>query len=797
MLADALRMGVGVAGTVLYLSLWNLAVSRLTGTRRRLAQIAFLLLVTPYLLLLFWLMERVAASAAASPDADLTPWVDPRIGTDTDYERSRGNTYPAAARPGGMTAWAPQTGGYDSNLFYRFRADTLTGLRATHQASVWLGDYGDFSLMPVVGRPGFLAHERGSRYRHEAELARPEAYAVALDDYGLRFEVAPSMRGAVLRVSSEASDTVTFIVDPHPPNTRVDIAPDGRRLRALTLTRIAGVPDNFASHLALAFDRSAIAVGTFTDSTATAGQTRSQGDHSGAYLTFAGVRREPLVVRAGTSFLTADYAERALEREIGGASFEAVAQQGRREWNELLGRVRVEGASDSQRTVLYTALYHCLLFPRTWHEVDPQGQPVHYSPYDGRVRAGPLFADFGLWDTYRTLFPLLTLVYPERVAPVLEGLLNACREGGRFPKWPAPGYREGMPGTQAEAVFADAWSKGVRGFDLDAAYEGLRRDGTEPGGALTGRLGLAAYDSLGYVPADRYPGATSLTLEFAYGDFCLATLARAAGRAADAERFAARSASWRHVFDPVSGFARGRETDGGWQEPFDPFAWGDPFVEGNAWHYTWAVPHDVAGLVAAMGGPAAFAARLDSFFAAPATYRTGSYGRVIHEMRELADAGTGQYGHGNQPGHHIPYLYNAAGQPWKTQALVRGLVDRHYRAAPDGLAGDEDTGSLSSWYLFSVLGFYPLCPGRPAYTLGAPRFDEAILQLPGGRTLTVEANGALPPERRYVQAVRWNGTAVREPWIAHADLAAGGTLTFEMGTGPNREWFTSVGDEEW
>jgi predicted alpha-1,2-mannosidase len=727
----------------------------------------------------------------SAAEEDLTRWVDPLIGTRTSYELSRGNTYPAAARPSGMTSWSPQTGSYENSLFYDYSADSLTGIRATHQASVWMSDYGDFSLMPVTGDPGFLPHQRASGFSHERESSRPQSYAVHLDRYWLHLEVAPTSRAAVVRVRSTRSDTVTLIVDPHPPGTLIEILPTEARLQALTTTRAGGAPDNFRSFLVARFDRAPVDWGTWTDSTTHPRQTHGEGDHSGAWVRFAGVRSTPLVIRVGTSFLGAAQATHNLEREIGDAGFDDIAARGRLEWNQLLRRVRVEGGSDERRTVFYTALYRSLLFPRTWHEVDPQGRVIHFSPYDGGVHTGPMVADFGLWDAYRTHLPLYFFQFPARGNTILQGLINAYREGGWFPKWASPGYRRGMPGTQAEIIFADAWSKNVRDFDVEKAYEGLLKNATVPGDQRRGRLGLAAYDRLGYVPADLIEGSVSRSLEFAYADYCVALMARALGHDADAARFLRRSSNWRQVFDPSSGFVRGRNADGSWA-PLDPYRWGGPFVEGNAWHYTWMVPHDISGLADALGGRGALAARLDSFLQAPTTVHTGTYGRMIHEMNELQRSGTGQYAHGNQPCHHVLYLYNHTDSAWKTAPLVRAIGDHLYRATPDGYPGDEDTGSLGSWYVFTALGLYPIQPGVPTYALGAPRFRRAELAFENGRTLVVEAVGVEEPGAVYVQSVSLDGDRLLAPFIDHQRLLQGGTLRFEMGTAPRMDVYPSA-----
>jgi predicted alpha-1,2-mannosidase len=721
---------------------------------------------------------------------DLTQWVDPLIGTHTSYALSRGNTFPATGLPAGMTSWSPQTAGYENALFYDYSADSLNGIRATHQASVWMADYGDFSLMPVTGTPGFLPHERASLFSHEQESSRPESYAVNLPRYGLRLQVAPTSRAAIVRVHSIQSDTVTLIIDPHPPGTLIEILPSEARVQALTATRMAGTPENFRSFLLARFDRIPVSWGTWTDSTAHPGDTHSQGDHSGAWVRFAGVLDEPLEIRVGTSFLGVAQADVNLRREVGDADFDDLAARGQREWNRLLGRLRVEGGTSERRTVFYTALYRSLLFPRSWHELDAAGDVVHFSPYDGDIHPGPMVADLGLWDAYRTHLPLYFLFFPKQASTILQGLVNTYREGGWFPKWMSPGYRDGMPGTQAEIIFADAWAKQIRGFDAELAYEGLRKNASTPGDWRRGRLGLESYVRLGYVPGN-VEGSVSRTLAFAFGDYCVGLMARALGQDADAALFLQRSGNWRNVFDAESGFVRGRNADGSWM-PLNPNEWGGPFVEGNAWHYTWDVPHDIAGLTEALGGRQALATRLDSFLRAPPTVHTGTYGRMIHEMNELVRSGTGQYGHGNQPCHHVLYLYDHTNSAWKTAPLVRAIGDHLYHATPDGYPGDEDTGSLGSWYVFTALGLYPMLPGVPTYALGAPRFRRAELSFANGRRLIVEAVGTDEPGAVYVQSVSIDGVRLMTPFLDHDRVIQGGTLRFEMGTAPNLQVYSSM-----
>lgn len=730
------------------------------------------------------LLLTLALASHTRAEEPLTRWVDPLIGTQSTHALSGGNTYPATGRPQGMTYWAPQTGTYESSLFYSHDSDSLTGIRATHQASVWMADYGDFSLMPVTGSPGFLPHERGSPFLHERESSKPERYAVHLPRYAIDVEITPTSRCAIMRLHSSRHDTVTLIIDPHPPGTVIEVEPETATLRAMTATRTAGAPENFRSFLAMSFDRSPVAWGTWTDTTDAPGETYAEGDHNGAWVSFAGVLDTPVVIRLGTSFLGAGQAARNMQQELGNADFGTIRQQAADEWQAALSRVRIEGGSEQRRTVFYTALYRSLLFPRTWSEYDGSGQQLHFSPYDGRIHQGAMIADLGLWDSYRSHLPLYFLLYTEAADEILQGLLNAYKQSGWFPRWMSPGPRKAMPGTQAEIIFADAWAKGRRAFDAQLAYQGLRRNATVPGDEHRGRVALAEYERLGYVPADQFDGSVSMTLDYSYGDYCLALLAEALGHEQDRELFLRRSDNWRNVFDEDKRFVRGRRSNGSWM-PLDPIEWGGPFVEGNAWHYTWAAQHAPAGLMELMGGPQPMAARLDSLLQAPPEIRTGTYGRRIHEMNELVAGGTGQYLHGNQPCHHVLYLYNHTHDVWKTAPLIRAIGDRLYTAQPDGYPGDEDTGSLGSWYVFSALGMYPAQPGVPLYSLGAPRFVRAELALPNGNSFVVEAPGIDSAGAVYVQSVSLNGQRLSTPFISHEQIVAGGSLVFSMGTRPN------------
>ena len=419
------------------------------------------------------------------------------------------------------------------------------------------------------------------------------------------------------------------------------------------------------------------------------------------------------------------------------------------------------------------------------HEYDAAGRPIHYSPYDGQVHPGVLYADSGFWDTYRTVFPLLSVLHPERLGEMVQGFVNAYQEGGWLPQWPSPGYRAVMIGTHIDAVIADAFVKNIAGFDRQAAYAGLLKDADTPGDKNDkyGRVGLADYLTLGYVPADRANKATARSLDYVYDDFCISQAAGVLGRAADRHRLRERARNYRHLFDADLGFMWGKKADGSWLPDFDEYAWGGPYVEGGPWQSTWAVPHDPAGLMALMGGQRPFLRKLDRLLLQPATFRPGTYGRAIHEMSEMAAVEFGQYDQGNQPIHLALYLFTAAGCPWKTQYWTRRVLDKLY--SPDNYPGDEDNGEMAAWYVLNALGFYPLCPGHPSYVFGSPLFPEARLALPGGKTLRLHAPGN-SAQNVYVNRITRDGRAHTPLWISHDDLVQGGVIEFTMARTPGR-----------
>ena len=722
------------------------------------------------------------------PSGGLVRHVNPLQGTNSRHSFSRGNTLPLVARPFGLTHWAPQTG--EGGWFFHPDAPTLHGVRATHQPSPWMGDYGYFTVMPQTGPVSLSAAERASEYRLEDAAIQPHFLALHLRRDDIRLEMTPTERCAVFRFTFPAAETGRVILA-LPDESQVEVHAGQRLITGDTRANTGGVPGNFALYFAARFDLPFTrAVPTQGDGVSD-GPSRLEGRAVGAIAEFASAPQ--VGMRIGTSFVSAAQALENLRREVGDRTFEDVKAEGEAVWEETLGRVEITGGTDVQIRTFYSSLYRAHLFPRMFHETDDQGNIVHYSPYDGRVHPGVLYTDNGFWDTYRTVYPLLALIQPDRLGEILQGWVHAYQEGGWFPQWPSPGYRACMIGTHMDVVVADACVRNVPGFDRAAAYAGMVKHAETPGDRAGnyGRLGIADYLAAGYVPADQFTHATSRTLDYAYDDFCLAQVAESLGRTEDVQKYRQRARNYRHVYDPGVGFMRGRNADGTWQEPFDEFAWGDPYIEGGAWQSTWAVQHDPAGLIALMGGPQAFVEKLDRMLALPPTFHVGTYGGEIHEMTEMARADFGQYAHSNQPVHHVLFLYAAAGRPDKTQHWVRRILDEYY--TPDSLPGDEDNGEMCAWYVLNALGVFPLCPGHPSFVFGSPLFPEARVHLADGKTLTITSDGN-GPENVYVQQIIVNGSPHAKLWISHDALTQGGHLQFVMGSQPLEQDYSQAPD---
>ena len=724
---------------------------------------------------------------AAAANRDLAQWVNPLIGTDSKPSLSNGNTYPAIALPWGMNFWMPQTGKMGDGWAYTYQADKIRGFKQTHQPSPWMNDYGQFALMPITGRRVFDEDKRASWYSHKAEVAEPNYYRVYLADHNVTTEIAPTERAARFRFTFPQTDSAYVVLDALDRGSMVKVLPQQRRIVGYTTRNSGGVPQNFKNYFILEFDHDFANTALFQDKALAPNVLEVTANHAGAIVGFKTRKGEQVNARVASSFISPEQAELNLQ-EIGNKDFEAVRQQGRAAWNQVLGRIDVEGGSIDQRRTFYSCLYRALLFPRKLYELDAAGKAVHYSPFNGQVLPGYMYTDTGFWDTFRALFPFLNLMYPEVNTEMQQGLANDYKESGWLPEWASPGLRNVMVGNNSASVVAEAYLKGVRGQDINLLYQALVH-GANNAGPLeaVGRAGVQYYNKLGYVPYDvKINENAARTLEYAYDDFAIYQLGKALGRPRkETDLYAQRSQNYRKLFDKESGLMRGRNQDGSFQKPFSPFKWGDAFTEGNSLHYTWSVFHDVQGLMDLMGGKQKFVATLDTVFALPPVFDNSYYGGTIHEIREMQIADMGQYAHGNQPIQHMIYLYNYAGQPWKAQYWLREVMNRLYLPTSDGYCGDEDNGQTSAWYVFSALGFYPVCPAVNQYVLGAPLFPKATLHLPGGKdvVLNAPANNA---QNRYINSLTLNGKPYDKNYLTHEDLLQGATLDFEMSATPNR-----------
>jgi len=731
----------------------------------------------------------VSVFAAAQANPDVVEYVNTLMGTQSLYSLSNGNTYPAVARPWGMNFWTPQTGKMGDGWGYIYTAEKIRGFKQTHQPSPWMNDYGQFSIMPVTGSLAFREEERASWFSHKAETAKPYYYSVYLADADVTTELTATERAAYFRVSFPAGDSSFIVLDAFNKGSYVKIIPEEKKIIGYTTKNSGGVPSNFKNYFVLVFDKSFTYTATWHDSVLVNDKTEITAGHAGAVVGFKTAKGERVHVKIASSFISMEQAWQNLQSEIGEKSFDQAVRESKRHWNRILGRVKAEGGTDSQLQTFYSCLYRAVCFPQKHYEINASGQIIHYSPYNGKVEKGYMYAGTGFWDTFRALYPLLNLLYPSINREMQEGLINDYKEGGFLPEWSSPGFRSVMVGNNSASVVADAYLKGLRGYDINKLYEALLHGANNEGPLdAVGRKGVKYYNELGYVPYDvKINENAARTLEYAYDDFTIWQLAKKLNRPKEEiALYEKRMLNYRNLFDPSTKLMRGKNKDGRFQTPFNPLKWGDAFTEGNSWHYSWSVFHDVQGLINLMGGERIFTSMLDSVFSMPPVFDNSYYGFTIHEIREMQIMSMGQYAHGNQPIQHMIYLYNYAGQPWKTQYWAREVMNRLYKPAPDGYCGDEDNGQTSAWYIFSAMGFYPVCPGTDEYVLGAPLFKRITVSLENGKTFVITAplNSSV---NRYAGNVKWNGINHDKNYISHFDIMEGGILSFDMSALPNKQ----------
>jgi predicted alpha-1,2-mannosidase len=729
---------------------------------------------------------------AGSSPVDL---VNPLMGSDSNFALSNGNTYPAIALPWGMNFWTPQTAKMGDGWIYAYDATHIQGIKQTHQPSPWINDYGQFSLFAMTNVLKIDGMKRASWFSHKAETVKPYYYSVYLADYDVKAEVTPTERAAIFQFTFPENKNSYILVDAFNKGSFVKIIREENKIVGYSTRNSGGVAANFKNFFVVQFDRPFSEGEVWSDTSVVKNISELTANHVGAAIRFETKRGDMVHARVASSFVSIEQAELNL-RELGNKTFDQVCKDGREIWNKGLSAIEVEGGSSDQVRTFYSCLYRTMLFPRKFFEVNAEGKVIHYSPYEGKILPGILYTDNGYWDTFRAVFPLFNLMHPSLNAQIQEGMVNTFNESGWLPEWASPGHRDCMVGSNSASIIADAYLKGARGYDITKLYEAVLKNSEHEGPLNSvGRKGVDYYNRLGYIPYNvKINESAARTLEYAYDDWAILQLAKALKRPqSEIDLFTKRSQNYRNLFDKETKLMRGKNEDGTFQKPFNPFKWGDAFTEGNSWHYTWSVFHDIQGLADLMGGRKEFVKMLDSVFVVPPVFDASYYRQVIHEIREMQIANMGNYAHGNQPIQHMIYLYNYGGEPWKTQYWVRETMNRMYNPNPDGYCGDEDNGQTSAWYIFSAMGFYSVCPGADQYVLGAPLFKKITLTLENGKKVVVNAPDN-SDENRYIQALTVNGKPYSKNWLSYSELMKGATLNFKMGAKPNKS--RGTGEEE-
>jgi predicted alpha-1,2-mannosidase len=726
--------------------------------------------------LLSFTMSHFSSAADLREPSGLLRYVNTLQGTDSNHDLSYGNTLPLVCVPWGMTNWTPQTV-EEGNWFFE-PGRRIDGFRATRQPSPWIGDYGQFILMPQSGALRVGREERTSEYDAKGAIFRPDYFCADLQQGQITAEMTASQRCGVFRFTFHNSKTGRLIIKAAGVS-HIEIG--DRIIRGYSRFATGGAGDNFFSYFVIELDRPIRATGTFIKDDVAANTKTVNGTDVGGYVEFDLANQPAVEARVGTSFISFEQAQRNLDTEAAGG-FDAVQSAAAAEWEKNFSKIEIE-ASEEQKKTFYSCFYRAMIFPHRLYEIDAKGKPTHYSPYDSKIHPGILYGDCGTWDMFRTTFPLYTILFPKQFGEMLQGWVQAGIESGEMPEWPSPGTRVCMVGQHSAAMFADAVAKGITSFDVKKAYQLLREMAFAEPAHTPKRAGLADYLSRGYIPTGHATYASSATLDYAYDDWCIAQIAKRQGDQSTYDTLMKRAQNYRNLWRSDVGFTGAKNPDGTWVEPFDQFYWGGPYVEGGPWQNSWAVQHDAIGLASLLGGPAKLAAKLDEMLATPPTFHVGGYGIVIHEMTEMALAHFGQYAQSNEPVFHVLYLYAAVGYPWKTEKWTRKVCEEMYNSSPRGFPGDEDTGTMAAWYILSSLGIYPLCPGDPNYILTSPLFTKSILHLPNGKTFSITAADN-DSRNIYVQSRRLNGSEYRKTFIPHAVLLQGGSMDMQMADKP-------------
>lgn len=721
----------------------------------------------------------------AQTNLDPVDYVNPLTGTLSKFELSTGNTYPVIARPWGMNFWSPQTGDMGNGWMYTYTADKIKGFKQTHQPSPWMNDYGQFSIMPVTGKPKFDQNKRASWFSHKAEIAKPYYYRVYLADHDVTTEITPTSRAAMFRFTFP-EDNSYVVIDAFDRGSYVKIIPGENKIIGYTTRNSGGVPQNFKNYFVIQFDQPFTYSAVVGDDEIRKGEYEAEEDHAGAIIGFKTKKGDVIHAKVASSFISYEQAEINL-KEVGSDSFDQIMQKGRDEWNEVLGRIVVEDENVDNMRTFYSCLYRSVLFPRTFYEINASGEVVHYSPFTGEVLPGYMFTDTGFWDTFRCLFPFLNFVYPSMNEKMQAGLVNAYKESGFLPEWGSPGHRYIMIGQNSASVVADAHVKGLKNYEIEELWKAVTRGANDHlQNTASGRVGFEQYNQYGYIPNNlNVSQSVARTLEYAYNDWTIYKLGKTLGKPeSELAQYKKHAFNYKNVYHPDHKLMAGRDDKGVFNPQFKPEDWSRDFCEGNSWHWSFCVFHDPKGLIDLMGGKKEFNIMMDSVFIIPSHLGLRSRG-VIHEMREMQVMDMGQYAHGNQPIQHMVYMYNWSGEPWKSQYWAREIMDKLYNPQADAYCGDEDNGQTSAWYVFSAMGFYTVCPGTDEYAIGSPLFKTVRIHLENGKTLTVKSTNN-NKENRYVKSVKLNGKNHTKNYFTHKELIGGANIIFDMSQTPNK-----------
>lgn len=725
-----------------------------------------------------WLCVLFASAAlAVGSHAPATPvdWVNTFVGTGGTVGPEYGGTMPFVSTPFGMTDWTPQTRQNRISVSsYEYRDQYIEGFIGTHQPAIWMGDYGYITLMPEADRVDFAPENRRQPFTHKDEISTPYYYAVTMGPdaaHRIKTEMTATDHAGYLRFTYPKEAKANVLIEITRPGITgyVKLDPARHEIVGYNPDRMDAnlgpmkLP-NFKGYFVVRFKQPFLSHNVYSGTFSRPGENELTSANVGAYVSFDTQHSTTVDVQVGTSFISIDQARANLDAEMPNWDFDSLRETLKNTWNQKLGIAAIEGATDDQRHIFYSGLYHALLYPRLFSE---QGR--YYSAFDDKIHHGVSYTAYSIWDIFRAENSLLTIFAPERISGMVQALLQDFQEGGWMPKWPNPSYTNIMIGTHADSLVAEAINKGFKGFDYQLAYQAVYKDAmTPPDGDTTrlwldrepytpyeARAGMTYFKKLGYIPADKVSESASSTEEESYDDYAVAQVAKAVGKDDDYRFFMKRSLSYKNLFNPARHFMQARNADGSWASP------DDGWTEGDQWVYLYAALHDVPGVVQLMGGPQAASAELDEHF-------NGDHNR-----------------HDNEPSHHYGYLYDFTGEPWKTQARVREIANDAYSNTINGVLGNEDCGQMSAWYIFTAMGFYPLNPASAEYVIGSPLFTRVTLRLPNGKTFEISApnNSA---KNVYVQSVTLNGNALNVPIITYADIEVGGKLEFVMGPAPSR-----------